>query len=127
MAVIGRAFDEALGGLPPDLEVELTVVDGAVGPSLVARASNDDDPPVVGASVRRRWAAVRFTVDRHCVRHASCAVVVVPPPVLARERGTRALRRAVRREAERYVRAGEPSELGSPQQRRGRSGADRHH
>ena len=36
-AVIRRAFDEASGSLPPDLDFELTVVDGAVGPASLRR------------------------------------------------------------------------------------------
>jgi hypothetical protein len=69
--------------------------------------------------VRRRWATPPFSVARHCVRLASCPVVVVPPPALAREGGTRALRRAVSREAERYAEAGGAPKSGSPQRRRG--------
>jgi nucleotide-binding universal stress UspA family protein len=122
--VIRRAFDEALGGLPPDLEAEMTVVDGAVGPGLVAQATNDGDLLVVGAS--SRWARPLFTVAGHCIRLASCPVVVVPPPALAREGGVRALRRAVRREAERTLRPGAPSKLDSSPCRQGQSGVDRH-
>jgi nucleotide-binding universal stress UspA family protein len=104
--VIRRAFDQAMGGPPHDLKVELTIVEGAVATMLVAQASNEADLLVVGASVRGRWAAAFSTVDRHCVRLALCPVVVVPPPALARTHGTSALRRAIRREAERYVEAG---------------------
>jgi nucleotide-binding universal stress UspA family protein len=125
--VIQRAFDEALGGLPPDLEAEMIVVDGAVGPRLVAQATNDGDLLVVGASSRHRWARPIFTVAGHCVRLALCPVVVVPPPALAREGGVRALRRAIRREAEQYARVSGPSKLDSWPRRQGQSAVDRHH
>jgi hypothetical protein len=116
-----------MGGLPPDLEAEMTVVDGAVGPRLVAQATNDGDLLVVGASSRRRWAGPLFTVAGHCVRLASCPVVVVPPPALAREGGVRALRRAIWRAAERFAEGDGPSKFDSSPRRRGKSGVDRHH
>jgi nucleotide-binding universal stress UspA family protein len=109
-ATIRRSFDAAMGGLPQDLDFELIAVEGAIGPTLIAQARNDNDLLIVGAPRRRRWRTFLFTVDRHCVRLASCPVVVVPAPALARERGARSLARAITREAQRYVEAGGSSD-----------------
>jgi len=102
---IRQSFYSAMGGLPRDLEFELIAVEGAIGPALVAQTRSDDDLLIVGAPLRRRWSTSLFTVDRQCVRLASCPVVVVPAPALARERRAKALARALTREAQRYVKA----------------------
>ncbi len=102
-STIRRSFEQAMGGLPRDLDFELIAVEGAVGPALVRQASNDDDLLVVGAPSRRRWRFLQSTVDQACARLASCPVVVVPAPALARNHGGRALTRAIKREAERIV------------------------
>jgi nucleotide-binding universal stress UspA family protein len=101
-ATIRRSFEQAMGGLPRDLDFELIAVEGSIARALAALASNDDDLLVVGAPNRRRLLRLS-TVDRGCMRLASCPVVVVPAPALARTRGTGALTRAIRREAERLV------------------------
>jgi hypothetical protein len=91
-----------------------------VGPRLVAQATNDGDLLVVGASSRRRWAGPLFTVAGQCVRLASCPIVVVPPPALAREGSVRALRRAIRRAAEGYAELDGPSKFDSSPRHRGK-------
>jgi hypothetical protein len=40
---------------------------------------------------------------RYCVRAATCPVVVVPAPVLARKRSVKASAREIQREAQRFV------------------------
>ena len=102
-STIRRSFEQAMGGLPRDLDFELIAVEGAVGSALVAQASNDGDLLVVGVPNRRRWRFLQSTVDQDCARLASCPVVVVPAPALARNHGTRALTRAIKREADRIV------------------------
>jgi len=42
-------------------------------------------------------------IVKHCLRAAVCAVVVVPPPELARTRSRRAAVRALLRDAEEYT------------------------
>lgn len=112
-ATIRRCFELAMGGLPRDLELILTAVEGPVGPALVAQAKNDNDLLILGAPVRRRWGSSAFTVQRYCVRHASCPVVIVPAPALARQRGTKALIRAIRRDTSRLASPGHsPTPLG---------------
>ena len=75
-ASIHNAFDTAMGGLPPDLTFVLVTTIGPAGPALVTIADRDDDLLVVGASTHR-WSDGAAVV-RHCVRRASCPVLVVP-------------------------------------------------
>jgi len=108
ISTIQRSFDQAMGGLPHNLDFELIAVEGPVGPALVAQAS-DDDLLILGAPERRWWTASRFNLVRHCVRFAPCPVVVVPAEALAREYGAKATARAAERvehEAERYAATG---------------------
>lgn len=112
-ASIRRCFERAMGGLPEELEVDLTAVEGSVGHALVAQAMNENDLLVLGAPIRRRWGSSAFTVHRYCVRHASCPVVVVPAPALARQYGTKSMVRAIRRDANRLASPGHsPTSLG---------------
>jgi len=104
-AMVRRAFESAMGGVPRDIEIQAGVVEGAVVPALIAQITSADDVLVVGTS-RRRGLGRLSAVDRHCVRIAPCPVVVVPAPELARANGRRALAREVQREARRYADAG---------------------
>jgi nucleotide-binding universal stress UspA family protein len=99
--VIRQSFYRAMGGLPRDISFELIAVEGAVGPALVRQASNDDDLLVLGAPVRPWWTPARFSLVRHCIDNASCPVLVVPAPKLARTQAIKASGRAMRRELQR--------------------------
>jgi nucleotide-binding universal stress UspA family protein len=101
-AMVRRAFDSAMGGVPRDIDIQAGVVEGAVVPALIAQITSADDVLVVGMSRRRGLGRLTAT-DKHCVRIAPCPVVVVPGPELARTSGRRALTRAVQREARRYA------------------------
>ena len=81
-----RAFDEGLGGLPPDLRVEPWVIRGGAGPALVETADRANDLLVVGSG-RRGWLrhALRASTARYCLAHAACPVLAVPPPKLQAE------------------------------------------
>jgi nucleotide-binding universal stress UspA family protein len=97
--LIDVCLDEALGGLPADVPVCRTVVENCPpGPALVGRVRSQDDLIVVGASrsgLARLW---RRPVAAHCVRHATCPVLVVPVPTLLREFRTRIRRRHLDRQ-----------------------------
>ena len=80
---IREAFDDALGGLPDDVAVQLLVVRARPGPVLVEFASKPDDLLVVGCGGRSLLSsALRGSVTRYCVAHARCPVLAVPPPDL---------------------------------------------
>ena len=99
-AEVAGAFLEALGGIPPDVSVHAVVAEGPVPSTLMGYAYRDDDLLVLGAS-RHRWRGV----GRTCLRMATCPVVVIPAPALARAGSPRSLARQLRREAEEYVAA----------------------
>lgn len=80
------AFDAAFGGVPSDLLVEVLVTRGEPGRVLVKVADQEDDLLVIGAGRRRALRRVLpRRVCRHCVSHAACPVLIVPPSKLARE------------------------------------------
>lgn len=77
------AWDEALGGVPVGLAVQLVAVRGRVGDVLVRAADRQDDLLVVGAGRRGRLRRMfPSSVTRYCVTHAGCGVLAVPPPML---------------------------------------------
>ena len=81
-----NAFDEALGGPPEELPTQPMIVRGSVGRVLVAIADRESDLLVVGCT-RRGWLhrACYGSPPRHCLKHAACTVIVVPPTRLAQE------------------------------------------
>ncbi|GGW11391.1 hypothetical protein GCM10018980_00200 [Streptomyces capoamus] len=76
---------EIFGTERPGVPVHAVVVRGAPGPALVATADRETDVLVVGTGRRglRRPFAAR--VSRHCVSHAHCPVLAVPPSPLESE------------------------------------------
>lgn len=81
-----RAFDEGLGGLPPDVRAEPWLIRGAAGPALVETADRANDLLVVGAGRRGRLRhPLHASVARYCLAHAGCPVIAVPPPSLQTE------------------------------------------
>lgn len=93
------AWEEALGGVPSDLEVWLLAVRGRAGDVLVGLADRPDDLLVVGAGRRgvlRRM--VSGSVTRYCVARAGCGVLAVPPSPLEREVQHTFARRRILRE-----------------------------
>ncbi len=97
---VRAAFAEAFGCPPADLEIEALVVEGPVAQSLLGYAHRDDDLLVIGSGRHRLRG-----VARTCLRLASCPVVVVPPPALARTGSARSLARQLCRETEEFVSA----------------------
>jgi len=75
------------GEVPEDPRVQPHVERGPAGWVLVSIANRPGDVLVVGAGRRGtlvlRWACCR--VARYCAARASCPVVLVPPPDLARD------------------------------------------
>lgn len=95
---VSDAFDEAMGGPPPDVSVRMLTVDGRPHRALVRFASRDDDLLVVGASRRRVWWPFRRSVGRYCATRATCPVLVVPPHEAAREMSGRVRWRSLEQE-----------------------------
>lgn len=83
-----QAFTDAFGGEPPGVRLRLiTARDEAAG-ALVALADRPDDLLVIGTG--RRGGLRRLFhggVARHCLAHAGCAVLAVPPSELIRDLG----------------------------------------
>ena len=82
------AFDAGLGGLPADLHVEPHVERGETGQVLVWLADQPGDLLVIGSGRRGLLTrAVRRSVGRYCLAHATCPVLAVPPTTLMDEMG----------------------------------------
>jgi nucleotide-binding universal stress UspA family protein len=81
--VIRTAFDNGLGGLPPDVECVLLAAPGQTGPALVHVADRTNDVLVLGTAHRHRPRLTRRGVTAYCIDHATCSVLSVPPPPLA--------------------------------------------
>ena len=74
------------GENPNDPLVQPHIERGSPGWVLVNLACQPGDVLVVGAGRRGALARVVFSkVSRHCLAHAQCPVLAIPPPVLARE------------------------------------------
>jgi nucleotide-binding universal stress UspA family protein len=84
--VVRAAFDDALGGLPADVECVLLAAPGDPGPALVAVAGRANDVLVLGSAHRggaRRTRIARGGVAAYCIARGVCSVLTVPPPPLA--------------------------------------------
>jgi nucleotide-binding universal stress UspA family protein len=101
-SLIRKCFQIALGGLPPDVPVEIAVAESHPGALLASHAYHSGDLLVVGACAHRRPHPWRTSMARYLSRYADCPVLVVPPPALARAGRPRALAKALRREVEAY-------------------------
>lgn len=80
--VVRAAFEEALGGLPSDVECVLLAAPGDPGPALVTVADRANDVLVLGSSQRRRARSPRRGVAAYCIARGACSVLTVPPPPL---------------------------------------------
>jgi nucleotide-binding universal stress UspA family protein len=82
------AFDDGLGGMPDDLQVEPHVERGETGQVLVDVANQPEDLLVVGTGRRGAFSRMlRRSVARYCLAHARCPVLAVPPSALMDEMG----------------------------------------
>lgn len=85
---------EALGGPPVGLRCRQVVLEGIMpAAALLAQVRGPDDLIVVGTGGRlRRGPRWHTPVAERCLRRATCPVLVVPAPPLARELRRRRLR-----------------------------------
>ncbi|MFF4183318.1 universal stress protein [Streptomyces sp. NPDC001691] len=80
------ALDTAFGPAGPAVPLEATVVRGTPGAVLVEAARAAEDLLVLGTGPRGRLRrALRPSVARYCLAHASCPVLAVPPSPLEHE------------------------------------------
>jgi nucleotide-binding universal stress UspA family protein len=109
-ARLSAAFEEGLGGLPCDLCVRSLVARGDAGPVLVDVCDQPGDLLVIGTGRRNAVSrALRKSVGRYCLAHATCPVLAVPPSALMDE-----MRRGLRPWSLRHRRALEPIPGASP-------------
>lgn len=82
-AKLAAAFEDGLGGVPADLRVQPQVERGDPGAVLVDVACRDGDLLVIGTGRRNPAVrALRRSVGRYCLAHATCPVLGVPPSAL---------------------------------------------
>lgn len=80
------ALDDVFGAGGPGVVLHALVSRGAPGRALVEIADRKDDVLVVGAGRRGRLRrALRRSVSRYCLAHATCPVLAVPPSPLEAE------------------------------------------
>jgi nucleotide-binding universal stress UspA family protein len=85
-ARLAAAFDDALGGVPDDLRMQALAERGDTGPVLVDVADKPGDLLVIGTGSRHPVSrALRRSVGRYCLAHATCPVLAVPPSRLMDE------------------------------------------
>jgi nucleotide-binding universal stress UspA family protein len=102
LRTVYEAFDDAMGGMPADFDIEVVTVQNRADLALMAVADSSTDLLVLGG--RPGW--LMSWIVKRCLRKARCPVVVVPPPDLARAARHWAAVRGLVRDAERH--AGRP-------------------
>ncbi len=95
---LARAWDEALGGIPDDVNVRQVAVRADAGKALVCIADDENDLMVIGAGRRSLWRRAFIpSVPRYCAAHARCPMLVVPPSPLSQQMDHGMLLRLLRR------------------------------
>ncbi|WP_333774726.1 universal stress protein [Streptomyces sp. IBSBF 3136] len=79
---LASVLDEIFGEDGPGVTMHAVIVRGTPGRALVATADREDDVLVVGAGRRGLQRAFSGRVTRHCLTHAGCPVLAVPPSPL---------------------------------------------
>ncbi|MFF7240969.1 universal stress protein [Streptomyces collinus] len=79
---LASVLDEIFGEDGPGVAMHAAIVRGTPGRALVATADREDDVLVVGAGRRGLQRAFSGRVTRHCLTHAACPVLAVPPSPL---------------------------------------------
>lgn len=82
---LASVLDEIFGAESPGVPMHPVIVRGTPGRALVATADREDDVLVVGAGRRGLQRAFSGRVSRHCLAHARCPVLAVPPSPLETE------------------------------------------
>ncbi|MGW7790387.1 universal stress protein [Streptomyces tricolor] len=82
---LASVLEEIFGAEDPGAPIHAVVVRGSPGRALVATADREDDVLVVGTGRRGIQRAFSGRVCRHCLSHAQCPVLAVPPSPLESE------------------------------------------
>ncbi|MFF7214770.1 universal stress protein [Streptomyces sp. NPDC008238] len=91
-------LNDVFAATADDLHIDGLAISGRhPGETLVKIAQRDDDLLVVGAGRRRPFGWARSRVARHCLVHASCPVLTVPPSPLQLDLEAMTRRRGLRR------------------------------
>jgi hypothetical protein len=102
---VSTAFDEALGGVPADLDIHVLVEAGPAEMVLLAAANQPRHVLILVACTRRRLGALTHgAMLRRMLRSAVCPVVVIPAPTMARLGSATRLGRSAVAEMEHYLR-----------------------
>ncbi|MBV1947163.1 universal stress protein [Streptomyces sp. BV129] len=78
-------LDDLFGEEGPGIPLHAVLVRGTPGRALLAVADREDDLLVVGTGRRGLRRAFSGRVSRHCLAHAACPVLAVPPSPLESE------------------------------------------
>ncbi|MEU2440556.1 universal stress protein [Streptomyces rubradiris] len=79
---LAAVLDEVFGAEPAGVPMHPVVVRDSPGRALVRVADRENDVLVVGAGRRGLRRAFSGRVSRHCLAHAICPVLAVPPSPL---------------------------------------------
>ncbi|MFJ9867076.1 universal stress protein [Streptomyces sp. NPDC101165] len=79
---LASVLEEIFGEDGPGVPMHAVIVRGTPGRALVVTADRDSDLLVVGAGRRGLQRAFSSRVSRHCLAHADCPVLAVPPSPL---------------------------------------------
>lgn len=78
-----KSLYEVFGGTDTGLPGRSLIARGVPGPALVQLADRENDVIVIGAGRRGRLRRAMWpSVARHCLAHAGCPVLAVPPSPL---------------------------------------------
>ena len=87
-AVVRAAFEQALGGMAPDIPMSIVTLPGPARHALIDQVTREDDLIVVGASRRWHWLRTfRRTTGRYLALRSICPVLVVPQAAAVRQLG----------------------------------------
>jgi nucleotide-binding universal stress UspA family protein len=80
-------LDRAFGGLPAEPTTQPAVLRGKPATVLTGLARQPGDLLVIGTGRRGPLWLPGGPVSRHCLAHAHCPVLAIPPPALAQQAG----------------------------------------
>ncbi|MEV0186216.1 universal stress protein [Streptomyces sp. NPDC050625] len=82
LSLLRDTLDDVFGAIDTDIHIDGLAISGAPGRTLVQIANRESDLLVIGGGhrSRSRFGRWRSPVVRHCIAHATCPVLTVPPP-----------------------------------------------